>query len=238
MKTIRKTSLRLMIGMVVMIAVCNTANAQKPKSLEPVVISYKMPIIAPVDSSQQMQEKSDIKISVTPNSFSATRLTRNEYEMKRTLIVINEQYNFDKREIPYYDVSPDTLIFKIKVYNNLGHVFRTAGTIVSLLVNGKMVNLEKTGYESFLSGIILPRQEQEYEIIAAPINTLPDSCTIALLLFDMITKTDAAGNPTEKTNFEWYYTFRLETITVSDTTKVYGIKMTPDQAREVGAWKE
>ncbi|MEO0228187.1 MAG: hypothetical protein ABIL70_09090 [candidate division WOR-3 bacterium] len=238
MQSAKPNTIMHVIGIAVMITALNTANAQKPKKLEPIDVSYTVPEILPVDSAQQMQERSGIKISITPVAFSAERKIKATYEQKPTLLVINDQYNFDKREIPYYDVSPETLIFKLKLYNNLGHVFRPAGTVVSFLVDGKMVALDKAGYENFLSAIILPRQEQEYEIIGPPIATLPDSCTIAFLLFDMITQTDAAGNPTEKTNFEWYYTYRAKKVTVADTVKVFGIKMTPDQARSVGAWKE
>lgn len=238
MKMVNINTFMGIVGTAMMVTFLNTANAQKPKKVEPVNVSYKIPEILPVDSAQQMQERSGIKISIVPAAFSAERKSKTEYEMKPALIVINDQYNFDKREIPYYVVSPDILKFKLKLYNNLSHVFRPAGTIVSFLVDGKMVSLEKAGYENFISAIILPRQEQEYEILGPPIATLPDSCTIAFLLFDMITKTDAAGNPTEKSNFEWYFTYRIKGVTVEDTVRVFGIKMTPDQARSVGAWKE
>ena len=34
----------------------------------------------------------------------------------------------------------------------------------------------------------------------------PDNATIALFLYDIVTATDAAGNPTKRSNFEFFFT--------------------------------
>jgi hypothetical protein len=52
----------------------------------------------------------------------------------------------------------------------------------------------------------LPQQEGDYEVSGPDLSVLPDNSTIGLFLYDMVTATDAAGNPTKRTNFEFYYT--------------------------------
>lgn len=214
------------------------ATTQKPKELPSIEVTYGMPTLTPAENTSQDQEKHGIRISVLPYTFSATKKVRCQYKRLPTLFVVNDQYSFEMKEIAYYEVNPEQVQFKIKVYNNLGHVLRLAGTVISFQVAGKMVALDKSGYEDFLNGIVLPRQEMEYEIVGPSINSLPDSCTIALLLYDIVTKTDAAGNPTERTNFEQFYTYSKEIVTKSETVNVQKVMMTPAEARKAGAWEE
>jgi UDP-N-acetyl-D-mannosaminuronic acid transferase (WecB/TagA/CpsF family) len=39
---------------------------------------------------------------------------------------------------------------------------------------------------------------------------VPDQTTIALFLYDVVSNTDAAGNITQKQNFEWFYNYTTE----------------------------
>jgi len=214
------------------------ATTQKPKESPSIKVMYGVPTLTPAENTSQDLEKHGIRISLLPYTFSATRKFRRQYKRLPTLFVVNDQYSFERKEVPYYEVTPEQVKFKVKVYNNLGHVLRLAGTVISFQVAGKMVALDKSGYEDFLNGIILPRQEMEYEIVGPSINSLPDSCTIALLLYDIVTKTDAAGNPTERTNFEWYYSYSKEIVTELETVNVQKVMMTPAEARKAGAWEE
>jgi hypothetical protein len=103
-------------------------------------------------------------------------------------------------------VTPDMVGFKVKIYNRLERVLRLAGTVVSFQVAGKTADVPKARYENFLNGIILPRQEAEYEVGGPNLAALPDNATLAFLLYDIVTATDAAGNPTKRSNFEFFYT--------------------------------
>ena len=41
---------------------------------------------------------------------------------------------------------------------------------------------------------------------------IPDPTTVGLFLYDVVTNTDAAGNVTEKQNFEWYFSYRGQLV--------------------------
>lgn len=123
-----------------------------------------------------------------------------------SLLVLNNQYPADLIESPYLQIEPKQVRFKVTINNHLDHVVRMAGTAVAFSVAGKTIALDQSGYSDFLNGIILPQQEGDYEISGPDIFSLPDNATIGLFLYDMVTATDPAGNPTKRTNFEFYYT--------------------------------
>ena len=89
-----------------------------------------------------------------------------------------------------------------------------AGSVLTFQVNNKSIATDSKGYNNFLKGIILPRQESEFIIGGPKISTLSENDPIAFLLFDLTTKTDSAGNATERSNFEWFYKAQFENITV------------------------
>jgi len=63
----------------------------------------------------------------------------------------------------------------------------------------------------------------KFPISLSVLADLPDKTTIGLFIYDIVTKTDAAGNVTEKQNFEWYY--NLETQLVQDSGFVRSTQM-------------
>jgi hypothetical protein len=183
---------------------CETMETTAPPSRT--MLQYKLPTLMPVDPDKQDQEKDGIRVSVAPYSYSANTIVRKEYRLVPSLIRMNNEQPAEVREIPSIAVTPDTVRLKVKIYNRLERVLRLAGTVVSFQVAGKQANVPKGRYEDFLNGIILPRQEAEYEVGGPDLADLPDNATIAFFLYDIVTATDAAGNPTQRSNFEFFYT--------------------------------
>lgn len=195
----------LMIGCVALDEGSPTASTQS--------IPYKLPTLTHVEADKQQQEKEGIRISVAPYSFSAQQKFHNEYRQAPSIIVVNDQYPAQRRKTVYLEVEPRRVRLKVKINNQLERVLRLAGTVVVFQVAGKTVPIEKAAYENFLGGIILPRQEMEYDIAGPDIGTLPDNAVFAFLLYDIVTATDAAGNPTKRSNFEWIFSFAKEAKT-------------------------
>lgn len=235
MKHLNFSLLILLSFLLINCAVIRDVNRTEPtKTKTPT--SYNLPSLISIENTNQTQESKGIKISCAGNEFESNKSTKTEYtRLKSGLIVVNNEYPYEKRTIPYYTISPEKIMFKIKVQNNLGRVLRLAGTVVSINVEGKMVSLDKNDYEEFLQGIVLPRQEMEFTIYGPKIGTLKDPSTIGIFLFDLVTNTDAAGNPTERTNFEWYYQYKTEKITKEVNVLVEEVFMTTREAQRLGA---
>lgn len=193
-------------------------------------LEYKLPILTPVEPDKQDQERDGVRISVTPYSYTPRQTSAREYRRVQTLLLVNNQYPAQMRETPSVEVQPKELRFKIKIYNRLERVLRLAGTVVSFQVAGKTVAVDKARYEDFLAGIILPRQEGEYEIVGPDLSALPDNATIAFLLYDIVTATDAAGNPTKRSNFEFFHTLSRETKTQEVATSIRRVNLSENQA--------
>ncbi|MEK9139369.1 MAG: hypothetical protein AAB393_19805, partial [Bacteroidota bacterium] len=172
---------------------CETMDTMPPPSHT--TLQYRLPVLTPVEPDKQDQEKDGIRVSVAPYSYTANTIVRKEYRLVPSLVTVNNQQPAEVREIPSIVITPDTVRLKVKIYNQLERVLRLAGTVVSFQVAGKQTNVPKARYEDFLNGIILPRQEVEYEVGGPDLSDLPDNATIAFLLYDIVTATDAAGNP-------------------------------------------
>jgi len=216
----------------------------QPVDLEPseITVTYEMPVVRILEGYSELQEKEGISISVVPGNFTKMKLTRTRCDWVGTSLerLIGKEENdvlpdaqtyYKVVRIPYYEIQPENLIFNIKIYNHLDRVLRLAGTIVAFQVDGKMIHVDKANYQEFIDGFIIPRQEAEYQIYGPAINTISDTCNVALLLYDIVTKTDEAGNPTKKSNFEWYFNYKNTMMSERVKENVVGRTMTPVQAR-------
>lgn len=203
----------------------------QPQPSSTTTLHYKLPILTPVEMDKQDQEKDGIRISVAPYSYTTRLKVSREYCRAPTFLIVNDQYPADVRETSSIDVTPGNVRFKVKVYNRLERVLRLAGTVVSFQVAGKTKNVPKANYEDFLNGIILPRQEAEYEVGGPDLAELGDNETIAFLLYDIVTVTDAAGNATKRSNFEFYYTLSRQDKEQESSVSVSRVMLNYDAAR-------
>ncbi len=174
---------------------------------EPYAVQFYEHRLQAVDPDTAIQTQGGVSNTVTATPIVMERETREEYVPLPTLLKINNQRMYEQRTIPMFVPRPDELRITVKVRNNLAHVLRLAGTVVTLSVAGQTVDLDTEGYKQFLGGIILPRQEGTFTIRGSALSTLPQDAPIALAFYDLVTQTDAAGNPTERVNFEWFFAY-------------------------------
>ena len=234
------TVLFLVFSLIISICCLPPNPSLEPSSL---TVRYEIPDVRALEGYPELQEKDGISVSVVPKSFVKDEKFRIKCRwigdvLDRTLGIKEEDFGWDQEteyqifEVPYYEVKPENLVFNVKIYNHLERVLRLAGTIVAFQLDGKMINLERANYKEFLDGFIIPRQEQECEIRGPLINTLPNQCNVALLLYDIVTQTDEAGNVIKKSNFEWYFTYKTEVKVEAMIERDRGVyEMTKSEAR-------
>ncbi len=201
-------------------------------------LPYQLPVLAPVEPEKQDQAKDGLRVSVAGYSYQPKLVYQRQYRKVPQLLTVGGSYPVEVREMPSVEVTPKEVRFKVKIYNNLEHVLRLAGTVVSFQAGGKTLAVPKDRYDDFLNGIILPRQEGEYELSGPDISALPGNATIAFFLYDIITETDAAGNPTRRSNFEFYYalTHEARTQEASVVTRSVGLNAAAASLLPSGEW--
>jgi hypothetical protein len=170
--------------------------------------------------TQELQEKAGLQISVAPVSYTCrqtTQVSKREVPDPFTkstggLLPPPPQKSRGQRyiettETPDVQVVPDRIEYIVKINNKLPRVFRGAGIVVQFNVGGRLQAVEQQGYAALTNAIIPPRTEQEIKIYGPSLSAMPEQTTIGLFLYDAVTNTDAAGNITQKQNFEWFYNY-------------------------------
>jgi hypothetical protein len=191
--------------------------------------SFTMPMIELAEGSTAELEKDGVKIIVAAQPFKPVVRERTEVRALDTLFITNDQRPYEIRHIPSIVVTPDELRFKVRVVNNLPHVLKFAGTVLSYTASGKQMPVPKAGYESLLDGIVRPRQEMEFDITGPKTDDLPADTNLSLTLDDVVTATDAAGNPSKRTGFEWIFAVQKKPASKSVAVRTEQVKMTPSE---------
>jgi hypothetical protein len=198
------------------LAVLSCATSSQPPPETTVTVTADVPLLTPMAETKQSQEKGGVEVSVAPVTFQATPdtvVTTHRAEPKFEEALTRPSKNsvlVEKRSRPILKVTPERLRFTVKINNKLPRVFRAGGTVVQFNVAGKLAAVDQAGYAELANAIIPPRGEQQVEVYGPPIKTIPGDCTVGLFFYDVPTKTDAAGNITEKQNFEWYFKYATQ----------------------------
>jgi len=218
------------IALVFCVAACAALNTTIPEpSVTTQHVPVRMPTIAALDPAQENQEQDGVRVIASAVPFNISNVLRCDYRFVPAILRKVAESPVDRREHAVPSIEPDAFRFKVRINNRLPRVLRLAGTAVAFQVSGRNVNVPQDRYADFLNGIVLPQQETELElsgptlaeIIGDDMKGLPgDSATIALLLFDVVTETDGAGNPTKRANFQYFYKFNMPERSVPVTTTV------------------
>jgi hypothetical protein len=201
---------------------CQTA--QPPST--PTTISCNVPAITAIDGTPERQEKGGVEVSIVPVLYKAVRtnsvvIQQENPPMASVLVVGNPQDKVYVRQTvtPRLEVEPSRLQFAVRVNNKLSRVFRGQGAVVQVNVAGKMIPFGNLDYAEFINGIVPPRNEAEFNIYALPVKDIPEKGTINISLYDVVTATDAAGNVSEKQNFEWNFSYTTKPVSETATTE-------------------
>ncbi len=179
-----------------------------------VTIESLVPEVILSSETPAIQERSGVKVVVSLDTFKCEIAHEPKSEKIGESPDGRYQY-FDDIKEPHLVVTPKIVSFHVTVHNQMSHILRLAGSVISFQMDGKQITLQKEGYKDFMDGIIIPRSAGEYTIQGPPLTALPqgkDQIAIALLIYDVVVETDAAGNATKRENFQWFYTCSLKKV--------------------------
>lgn len=180
------------------------------------------PVITPLPQTKELQKKGGINISLAPGSFQCSKaVEKTTQEVEATMdetmalsISTGGKSRFFKMlettSTPVYQVSPDKVAFRVKINNQMPRVFRGAGTVVLYNFGGRNTSISSQDYAELSNIIVPPRTEAEVTIYGPSFSNIPENTTLGIFLYDVVIRTDDAGNVIEKQNFEWYYNYQTQ----------------------------
>jgi hypothetical protein len=223
----RKNFIIAMVVSALGLAGCDTPVRAPAAAIpnEVITISAQQPSLTPLPETKTAQTKGGIEISIVPNTFTLQLKTNTtERVISRRIasdfvgMTANSPAAFydtpiakiERSRTPYLAVAPERLVFQVKINNKLDRAFRGQGMIVQFNVGGKQHAVNPSAYANLVQSIVPPRNESVIELYGPPLSEIQPNTPVGIFLYDVVTKTDAAGNVTEKQNFEWYFTYTTQ----------------------------
>jgi len=178
-------------------------------------MNCQYPVLSPMPETKENQTKGGVGVTVAVAPFQCVQQARKTREPKpqsavEKMLLNNRPAPTQTTVTPYLQVVPDRLKVTVRVSNQLSRVFRGAGTVIQFQIAGKTWASKQEDFAEFTNVIIPPRGEQMVDLYGPPVESMPPQATIGIFLYDVVTKTDVAGNVTEKQNFEWFYNYSTQ----------------------------
>lgn len=213
MTTIRPQVAFLSLSLLTAAAGCATTPPPAPTT---VTMNCQYPVLSPMPETKENQTKGGVSVTVAVSPFQCVQQVRKTREQKPLSAVEKMMLNdrpapTQTTMTPYLQVVPERLKVTVRVSNQLSRVFRGAGTVIQFQLAGKTWASKQEDFAEFTNVIIPPRGEQMVELYGPPVESMPPQATIGIFLYDVVTKTDSAGNVTDKQNFEWFYNYSTQT---------------------------
>ena len=213
MTTIRALFPLLSVSLLTAVAGCATAPPPAPTTVS---MNCQYPVLSPMPETKENQTKGGVGVTVAVAPFQCVQQARKTREPKpqsavEKMLLNNRPAPTQTTMTPYLQVVPERLKVTVRVSNQLSRVFRGAGTVIQFQIAGKTWASKQEDFAEFTNVIIPPRGEQMVELYGPPVESMPPQATIGIFLYDVVTKTDSAGNVTDKQNFEWFYNYSTQT---------------------------
>ena len=223
MKKSMSSNVRIAAAMAACTALFGCVVAPQAPQVKPqVTVKCTYPTIAALPETKEVQAKGGINIGLAPGTFNCTKGTSQKRVPDAPTLGEQLQLGLLMRQgdssanwqlvettiTPTFSVVPDKIAFRVKINNQMPRVFRGAGTVVLYNFAGKNKSISQNEYAELSNIIVPPRSEAEVTIYGPSFTEMPDKATLGIFLYDVVIKTDQAGNILEKQNFEWYYNYQ------------------------------
>jgi len=204
-----------------LLASCAPTQTQPPAPAATIKVVCSYPQVSRLPETKETQTKGGVNISLAPNTFQCVRDSKKSMQEiqptfgeSMTQAATGKDPNglryVETSITPVFRVTPDKIAIRVKITNQMTHVFRGAGTIVQYNFGGKNASVSAQDYSDLAGLTIPPRSTAEVMIYGPSPKDLPEKTTLSIFLYDVITKTNDAGKAVEKQNFEWFYDFQMQ----------------------------
>lgn len=218
------------IGLTLLALVLAVGEAGAGKKKEPVsesvFLSGRLPVLDTVPGYPWQQTQGGVTIKLVPVPFEENvAYYKTVREKPKGLFSIgtgNAVTYLVTEEPKTYLFKPDSLTFQLHITNQMNHVLRFSGSILSFTADGKSLPVNTRTQDELLKAIILPQGSLDITLMGPQVNndrvmdtmkTLLDTAkTITFAIYDVAIEVDAANNPTKRATFEWIFANKPKTI--------------------------
>jgi hypothetical protein len=217
---------------VILIGGCATTGSKKaaqPAELIPLTAS--VPTLETVEGYPWELTKDAVTIKLAPVPFEHKAVYERSLKEAFELIKPDDRKLYKITDRPHHlKITPDTLILKLHVVNNLSHVLRFHGAVISCNVDGKSLPLDEATQNELLRAVLTPYASLDVTIKGPTVSNIEKASTLNFAIYDVITEVDAANNPTKRTTFEWIFSIRPQQV-----EDKYEIKTSSQRLSEIDA---
>lgn len=232
----------LLTGVIAMafLAGCATTGAPKaPKPVEKVALSGNAPTLEPVEGYPWEQTKDAVTIKLTPVPFEQKVVYERSLKEVFELIKVGGQTKYEITERPdHLVIKPDNLKLELHVTNNLNHVLRFQGAVLSLNIDGKGLPIDGQTQDELLRAVLTPYTSLDVTLLGPSKQSLEKASTVSFAIYDVITQVDAANNPTKRTTFEWIFSVRPREVSGEYEVHVKQERLAPEQVNNLERYFE
>lgn len=200
------------------------------KSSEPINFSYEYPVIKPINGTVQTQRKGGVTITCEVIPFE---VSLKERVLKSVFYADPKMPGYDIFEVartPYASVTPEKFILNIKVKNNQDRILKIRETALLMQVDGVNYNMPEADTKEWYAAMVIKNGEFNYRVNGPDVNNLMDAKLVYLMINDVPTIMDAAGNIKNRENFEWYFECKKETVQ-KQSQKTYTYETVPVETK-------
>lgn len=213
------------------------AGKKKGPVVDTVFLTGSMPVLDTVTGYPWHQTQGGVTIKLVPVPFESHVLYHTSLKEKSKGLfedLLEDKNNpstkYSITEEPIaYRFKPESLSFQLHITNQMNHVLRFGGSVLSFTADGKSLPVNTVSQEEFLKALILPQSSIDLTIVGPQVNSampsgaeimslkflremndtaksfLVSAKTITFAIYDVPIEVDAANNPTKKATFEWIF---------------------------------
>ena len=216
-----RTGLGICTAVVLLVSGCAGLLPPPPETFSR-TITFDVPELTPLTQTAATQTRSGVSISLRIEPPQLYRNLMCQYRPHQAPVLFmpagatkatHDLFREARFEAP--GLSTRDVLFHFTITNRLDRVFRGAGAVLQLSVDGKAQPIAQNAYIDFLNTLVLPREVKEVTVRIPGSSDLIGGGALGVFLYDVVTKTNAAGNVQARENFEWYY--KVKRNPVSET---------------------
>jgi hypothetical protein len=175
-------------------------------------VSAAVPVITALDQTPLNQRRGGVTLTLTANSGQLKRSLQCKYTPHQAMVLImpagaskatHQLYREARFEAP--EATSQAIDLQLTVRNDMERVFRGAGSALQFSIDGQARPAAQEAYMDFLNTQILPREQRVVKLSGLDGAMLQRAGALGIFLYDVPTRTDAAGNIQARENFEWYF---------------------------------
>ena len=236
--------MRLLIALGIAVSILFTIWACSPtetaeEAPRNFTVTCTKPVLEPQEGYPFSQTRDNVTIALSQEPINHRLVYERELKQVFELFKNSEGNKYKVSERPHhFNLEPDNLRLKLDVTNNLSHVLRFNGAVLTMAVDGKNVPISERTQNELLQAVMTPYTTMTVPVEGPALEHCMGASTLQLSIYDVITEVDAANNPTKRTNFEWIFALRPESVSETHLMRTREERMTEIQASRYAKYSE